>query len=187
MPCQTYDIIFSGQMLEGIDPEHARQQIGAIFKTNDNQLERLFSGKPVLIKSGVDDETATKYRVAFRQAGALIDIRPTPPSIDDTKATAAQTKQYQEATEELTLLPPNTGSLIDCARKVAPQPIPDIGYMTLASPGTIIDEAPDPEPADIDTGSLSLNPPNTGTLEDCKKEAEPYPIPDISHLDLDNP
>jgi hypothetical protein len=179
MPRQTYDIIFSGKLMEGSNLENARQQIGEIFKADDDLLNRLFSGNPVVVKSGVDDKTAAKYRVAFRNAGALIDIKPSTATSDNSNDI------YPTKTPELTLLPPNTGSLIGYAKKVVPQPIPDISNISLASLGTTIDQSPDPKPAEIDTGTLSANPVNSGTLEDCKKDVEPYPIPDISHLDID--
>jgi hypothetical protein len=179
MPYQTYDIIFSGQLLEGSDLETTRQQVGKLFKASAEQLDRLFSGKPVIIKSGADDDSATKYRMAFKQAGALVEIR-----LSDTPS--SETAPVTQPTEEdMTLLPPNTGSLIDCAKPVTPQPIPDIDYISLAEPGATIDEHPAPEPVDIDTGDLSMTPPNSGTLEDCKKEVEPYPIPDIGYMDID--
>jgi hypothetical protein len=181
MPNQTYDIVFSGQLIEGGDLAQARHRLSNLFKANDNQLDRLFSGKPIVIKSGVDDETATKYRVAFRNAGALVDIRPstkTPES--STNDTSPNNKP-----DALTLLPPNTGSLIDCAKEVTPQPIPDISFMSLVSSDAVIGESPEPKPAEIDTSHLTVSPANSGTLEDCKKKIEPYPIPDISHLDID--
>jgi hypothetical protein len=56
--------------------------------------------------------------------------------------------------------------------------------MLLAEPGATIDETPRPPAADIDTSRLSVLPPNTGSLEDCKVDKPPRPIPDISHLDF---
>jgi len=182
MPSQSYDIYFSGQIMDGNDPAKTREQIGQIFKANANQLNKLFSGTPVKIKSDVDEKTATRYRIAFRKAGALIEIKLSSAS---TNTTAVTSNPIPEETEGLTLLPPNTGSLIDCAAKVIPQPIPNIDHVSLASVGSIIDDSPAPKPVEIDTSGLSVNPPNSGTLEDCKKEAKPYPIPNISHLDLD--
>ena len=184
MPSQTYDILFSGQLMEGTNLEQAKQQIGSIFKADEEKLNTLFSGKQVTIKSGVDDETASKYREAFRKAGALVDIKLSAATSKNNEKATTETKTH-EPTGELTLLPPNTGSLIDCAKEITPQQIPDISSITLASPGTVIDESPDPEPAEIETGALSVSPANTGTLEDCKKEVKTYTIPDISHLDID--
>jgi hypothetical protein len=186
MPRQTYDVIFSGKLMEGVSPEKAKLQISNIFKTDNSQLNQLFSGKAVTIKSDVDEETAAKYRVAFREAGALIEIKPSASPSNSSGKTSPSQPSTEKTSDELTLLPPNTGSLIDCAKKVTPQPIPDISNISLASPGTVLDETSPPKPPEIDTSSLSADPPNSGTLEDCKKQVEPFPIPDISHLDIDD-
>ncbi len=208
MPSQTYDIYFSGQIMDGKDPAETRQQVGKLFKVDQKKLERLFSGTPVRIKNGVDEETAAKYRVAFRKAGALVEIKASNLTAESIEA---NNNTDQAGSSELTLLPPNSGSLIDCAPKITPQqlpdinhlsvapagslidcapeitpqPLPDIEHLSVASLGAILDESSKPEPLEIDTEDLDLNPANTGTLEDCKKEVEPYPIPDIRHLDLD--
>jgi len=179
MSSQTFDIIFSGQLIEGNNRDEVKTKIGVIFGADDDLLDKLFSGKPVIIKSGVDDEAATKYRVAFRKAGALIEIKPS------TAESASTAPSPKKASNGLTLLPANTGSLIDCAKDVTPQQIPDIDHISLASAGVIIDESPDPEPVQIDTSDLSLNPANSGTLEECTKGVEPSPIPDISHLNIE--
>ncbi len=180
MPNHTYDIFFSGEIIDGNDPQETRRQVGNIFKIGEEQLDQLFSGKAVRIKANVDEETASRYRVAFRDAGALIEIRP-------SQSEGSADTSGADAAESLTLLPANTGSLEDCAPKIEPQPLPDISHMTLASAGATLDESPDPEPPEINTDNLSVEPANTGSLEDCKKEVEPYPIPDISHLDIDKP
>lgn len=182
MPSQTYNIYFSGQIIDGKDPLKTRRQVGSMFKASQKQLDRLFSGTRIKIKSGVDEETAARYRVAFRNAGALVEIQPS--GADANNALTADTT-HSGRPEGLSLLPANTGSLEDCAPRVTPQPLPDINHISLAATGNIIDESPDPEPPEIDIGKLSMEPANSGSLEEFRKEVEPYPIPDISHLDLD--
>lgn len=181
MPAQTYDIFFSGRILEGASRDEVKARIGKLFNTSGDQLEQLFSGEPMKIKNAVDQETAIKYRVAFRNAGALVEIRST-----DAGTGKPQDAQPAEATadEGMVLLPPNTGSLIDCATPVEPATIPDISDLSLASPGTVLDETPAPPAADIDTSELHLTPANTGTLEDCQVAKKPAPLPDISQLKL---
>ncbi len=185
MPDQMYDIYFSGQIMDGKDPLEVRQLVSGMFKADQEQLDRLFSGNSIRIKSSVDEETATKYRVAFRNAGALLEIQPSSRKEQQPNAANSATGSTPQAPEGLTLLPANTGSLEECTPKVTPQPLPDISHISLAATGTVLDEAPEPEPPEINTDNLSVQPANTGTLEDCKKEVEPYPIPDINHLDLD--
>ncbi len=187
MPSQTYDIFFSGQIMNGKDPVETRLRVGTLFKVNHDQLERMFSGTSIRIKSNVDEETASQYRAAFRNAGALIEIRPSSRADNNSSVNQDSTSTPQsDPAEAMILLPANTGSLEDCAIMVTPQPLPNISHISLASAGVILDDSPQPEAPEINTDNLSVAPANSGTLEDCDKEVEPYPIPDISYLDLDN-
>ncbi len=186
MPSQTYDIFFSGQIMAGKDPVETRLRVGTLFKVNHDQLERMFSGTSIRIKSNVDEETASKYRAAFRNAGALIEIRPSSRTDNNGGVNQDSTNTPQpNPTKAMTLLPANTGSLEDCAVTVTPQPLPNISHISLASAGVTLDNSPQPEAPEINTDNLSVAPANCGTLEDCGKEVEPYPIPDISYLNLD--
>lgn len=192
MPTEKYDIFFSGQVINGQDESETRTQIGQMFKANQQQLEHLFSGTPVKVKSNIDLDQAVKYRLAFRNAGALIDIKPLasesvqPAPLAESKDTPVTTPIEPEAVT-LDLLPPQTGSLIDCAPEISPTPIPDISRISLASTGATIDESELAPPANINTGDLSLNPANTGSLEDCQKNVQPAKISDINALEIINP
>ena len=197
MSTERYDIFFSGKIIEGQDDAEVRTKIGQMFKAGPQQLERLFSGKPIKVKSGIDLDNAVKYRVAFRDAGALVDIKP---AASDAEASPQQPAPSESAeskpdtpakaapppteAEDIILLPPNTGSLIDCAPEVIPTPIPDISGIDVANVGATIDESEPPPPANIDTEGLTLNPARTGSLEDCQEPVESLEIPDISALKI---
>jgi len=218
MSTEQFDIFFSGQIIEGEAEDEVRTKVGRIFKANPKQLERLFSGQAVKIKSGVNLDSAVKYRVAFRNAGALIEIKPatdnnspsTPP-----QTTSQSSAEPPPATKDgIELLPPNTGSLIDCAPEVIPATIGNIDNLDFGSQTTPLDETEPPPPANIDiqglalnpaasetmldetappppaninTDSLVLNPANTGSLEDCQQPVTPVEIPDISALEVIEP
>jgi len=184
MPTQCYDIFFSGKTVEGTDPAEVKENLGKIFNMGNEQLEYLFAGNSVKVKGGVDQETAIRYRVAFRDAGALVEIQSADPVTDSAHTTPSVTPENQTL-GKMALLPPRTGSLIDCAPKIQPAPLPDISELSLASPGTLLDESPSPEARPmIDTGNLELAPANTGTLEDCQTRKEPAILPDISQLSI---
>lgn len=211
---EKFDIFFSGQTIDGQDEAEVRTKLSRIFSTNPRQLEQLFSGRPIKIKSGVDIEKAAKYRVIFRDAGALIDIKPastTDPANTKQPQASQPSPAAPPAKDEIELLPAKTGTLIDCAPKVVPAEIPNIDNISLGSNAgsldnreppppahintegltlnpahseTFLDESKPPPPADIDTRSLSLNAANTGTLEDCQQQVEPAETPDISALEM---
>jgi len=199
MPAERFDIIFSGELLEGQEPEKVRRRVGRMLKASDAQLERLFSGKPAVIKKGADIDTAGKYRLAFRQAGALIMIRPSAASAQGQQAAVAAPQKKQTAVSAspnqqnvaaqppppaMTLAPPNTGSLEGFAPKFEPAPLPDISAMDIDSPGVVLDETPAPPPARIDTGDLDVVQEQEWTLEDCSPPpAAPLQV-DIDDLDF---
>lgn len=184
MAIQSYDIFFSGKILDGVDPAEVKRNLAKIFGMESEQLELLFAGNPVKVKGGVDQETAIKYRVAFRNAGALVDIQTTGSTAGAKKTAPATSSTQGAASGGMTLLPPNTGSLIDCAPKIEPAPVPDTSRLSLATPGTLLDETPPPEAEPIDTSYLELAPANSGSLEEYQIRKEPAPLPDISQLSI---
>ena len=106
---------------------------------------------------------------------------PAAPATADRPATAPA-----EASSESgwTLSAPQTGSLEDCARPVTPAPLPDISGLDLSTAGTNLVDTVAPPPPVIDTSRLSVAPPRTGSLEDCRQDKPARPIGDISHLAL---
>jgi hypothetical protein len=173
----TFDIYFLGEMVPGADPAQVRTGVAALFKIQADAADRLFSGQPLRVKQGLDVDKASRYRAAFREAGALLQIVPhgSPPPTPRPPMAGAQAGDPAAA----------------IAAAVAPleeRPSTDIGVdeedFSLAEPGATIDHTPPPAPAEIDIGDLEALPPNTGSLEDCRIEKTARPIPDISHLRL---
>ena len=168
---QSFDIYFLGQTLPEADPAAVRRGVAKLFKVEDDAIDRLFSGKPVRVKKGLDAEAASRYRAAFREIGALIQIvpagSPTPQAV--TPAGPATIEPGDPGANEPAASPPEPGAS---------------GDFGLAEPGVILDETSPPPPADIDTSGLEALPPNSGSLEDCKVEKPRREIPDIGHLRL---
>lgn len=150
-----YDIQFAGELVDGADAGMARERLRELFKLTPEALDRLFSGRPVVIKRDLDEAVAARYRVAFREAGAILRIAPAV----STPTGAPPTADEQPAE------PAPTG-------------------LTLAPPGTEVGEAPPPGPRDIDTTHLSLVGGDNWTLADCDRPPPAAPIPDLSHLAL---
>ena len=171
----TFDMYFLGEMVPGADPAQVRTGVAALFKIQEDAADRLFTGKPLRVKQGLDVDTASRYRAAFREAGALVQIVPhgAPPPSAKPAATPAEGRTAQAAVSETrgTETPPTEG-------------IAENEGFSLAEPGATIDHTPAPPPAEISTDGLEALPPNSGSLEDCKVEKAPRPIPDISHLKL---
>lgn len=184
-----FDVYFQGRLMEGASSETARSAIGQMFRLDGAELEHLFSGKPVRIKKGVDADTAGRYRAAFRKAGALIEVVPEgAPEPSPTEAVSEPVADTPEKDDtSMQLLPPRTGSLEGCAPAVEPREIPDTSWMALDLPGATLDETVPTPPAAIDTADLSMSAAGGYTLEDCVREQTEPPIPDTSHLSVEDP
>ena len=190
MPQPLFDVYFRGALLPDAEPGQVRDRLGALFGLGPAEVDRLFGGNPVCVKRAVDVDTAAQLRGRFRDAGALVDIRPAEATAKPPAPAAATADPPVAAPAGTgndvgwTLAAPQTGSLADCARPVVPVPLPDISGLDLAQAGTnLADDAAAP-PSTIDTSHLSVAPPNTGSLEDCHPEKPARPIGDISHLAL---
>ena len=87
-----YNLIFKGELVKSVDLETAKKNISQLFKVNGPKLDALFSGKSVTLKKGLDFETANKYRVAIKKAGARVDLveqDSTPKQAPTTQSTKA--------------------------------------------------------------------------------------------------
>jgi hypothetical protein len=157
MAGMRFDIQFSGELAEGADPCATRERLRDLFKLSPETVERLFSGRPVVIKRDLDEVAAARYRAAFSEVGAVLRLTP------------------------LTL-PPGPPMVVP-SPMVRPIPAEPSG-LTLAPPWSEVGEAPPPGPRDIDTTHLSLVRGDNWTLEDCDHPPPPVPIPDLSHLSL---
>jgi hypothetical protein len=152
-----YDIVFAGDLASGADPQAARARIQGLFNLPDDTLEKLFSGRPLAIKRGVDEATAARYREVFRDAGALLVT--VPAATEDTAPGAGE--------------PAEAGD----SGKLRLAPMDD---KPLETP-------PVHRPLIIDIGYLSLVQGENWTLADCTPPEPPARIPDIGHLTLVEP
>jgi thioredoxin-related protein len=71
---RRYRVVFEGEILDGLKLEEVKRSLATLFRANEAQIERFFSGKRLAIKKDVDHETAMKYSKAFERAGALCRV-----------------------------------------------------------------------------------------------------------------
>lgn len=74
MTQDKYDLVFKGQLVKGVELAVAKNNIASLFKINGAKVDAMFSGKPLVLKRGLDADAANKYRVAIKKAGALVDL-----------------------------------------------------------------------------------------------------------------
>ncbi|MGA1864784.1 MAG: hypothetical protein ACMUHX_06945 [bacterium] len=71
-----HKIVFYGEILEGQNLETVKKNLGALFKMDNDKIDRLLSKPSVLIKKDIDFSTASKYQEVLKKAGAICKIEP---------------------------------------------------------------------------------------------------------------
>ena len=66
--------MFRGDIIAGFMLQDVKRNLQAVFKADDARIERLFTGKPTSLKSGLSHQEAMRYQVVLKKAGILVFI-----------------------------------------------------------------------------------------------------------------
>jgi hypothetical protein len=91
MALPLYQIVFSGEVADGWDVDTVKKNLSTLFNADPKVIATLFSGRPVVIKQGIDQDAAMKYVAALASAGSVSRMQPMP---------AAETSTEQQTTEQ---------------------------------------------------------------------------------------
>lgn len=92
MTSQRYRIVLDGAVAKGHDVAAVKRNLAKLFKTDAPTIDRVFSGRPAVIKQGLDAEQALQYIAALAQAGAVGRMEAMPA---DAGARAAERRERQ--------------------------------------------------------------------------------------------
>lgn len=164
---RLFNIVFQGRIEQGAAPEQVRANLARLFRITPEKVEALFSGQRVVLKKEADQATTMKFRAALKQAGALCEVEPVPgpPSVPARSGT-------EEEGDLQTVGTVRTGGTgfrgpfevaalgAGMARQSPPPPpAPDTSHLSLAPPGTELEELPRPTAATVpEVGHLTLAP-----------------------------
>lgn len=151
-----YDVVFRGDVAPGENIAEVKQQLAQLFKANEERIEQLFSGRPMVLKRGVNKATANRYKESLGNAGAIVTIRPAVEVVAGAKVD----------------LSPVEGFDFDVA---------EVGADVLAP-----EERRDLTPKEISTSHLSVAPTGEDVLRDEDKKPFVEKDVDTSHLSLDS-
>ncbi|MGC8120031.1 hypothetical protein [Marinobacter sp. VGCF2001] len=71
-----YQLVFKGECTPGTDLETARQNARALFKASVEQVDRMFSGQPVVIRNRLEQVQAEKYLAVLKKHGMVAYVQP---------------------------------------------------------------------------------------------------------------
>ena len=182
---QLYQIVFSGQLVDGVDPAQAKANLSKLYKTDVSKVEKLFKGKPVVLKKNLGEDAALRYMTALKNAGVICKLEDMPIAAGAAESgkpgpatTALPPKIDAGAFADVTVAP--AGEVIMTHPKIAPPAI-DTSQLNMAPVGEDLIERTTVKAPDIDTSSLSMG--TVGETLADKVEVEPF-TPDLSDIDL---
>lgn len=76
MSDRRYRIVFSGGVLPGHEEAAVRAALGERFKLSAAQVERLFTGRTMVLKKDLDGREATRFEAALQAIGAAARAEP---------------------------------------------------------------------------------------------------------------
>jgi hypothetical protein len=164
MSDDKFEVAFSGEIADGADLEQVKVKVGQMFKADAAKIAHLFSGKRVVIKKDIDQQTAAKYQSALNKAGALCEVK--------------------------NLSAVETAPVVEVALSNVTEPVAtESGNIKTTAPEIPIDtpEAPDTDPlhitaSDIDDLPMSVAPVGSDMQDEVKSVAEPEL--DLTGLDM---
>ncbi|UJJ32391.1 hypothetical protein [Halopseudomonas maritima] len=178
-----FEVVFQGQVQAGAAPEQVRANVGKLFQVSGSQLDALFSGRRIVIKQGLDQVAAEKYRIALERAGAQCSIVPMDgPAADVPPAAPAQPEpaaQPAPAAER----PPASSPLVprdEFMAAFSDVEAPDLDIAPLGA--DMQDEYDAFTPLPIDLSALSLAPVGSD-MGELKKD-DTAQVPNTDHLKL---
>lgn len=201
-----YQLIFRGECTPGTSLPEARQQAQALFKASLDQVDRMFSGQPVVIRNKLEQAQAEKYREVLHKHGMMSYVQPmpgadatgtrhrtaparTPESVPAQPASPASSRASRQSTEsgpEKATAPSSVDVEPGDRLAVAGDRVDSI----LAGSGLSLDpvgvtlatheEVAPPMFQHLDDWTLA--PPGTDLAEE--RQQPPPMVPDVSHLSL---
>ncbi len=72
---ELYDLVFEGDIREGLDIKNVRANLSKILKVEESRIEHFFTGKRVVLKSAQEIETAEKYKKYIEKSGAVCTLK----------------------------------------------------------------------------------------------------------------
>ena len=144
---KLYQIVVSGELLDGTYLPEVKVKLAALFKTPAEKLDPLFSGKRVVIKKGLGADAAEKYVAAVRSTGLVCSA--------EAMAAESPSTPVVERQEGVSVAPVGT-ILIDPPSVAVPEF--DVSAYSVASVGETLVEPPEVVAADIDISALSVDP-----------------------------
>jgi len=112
---ESYRVVFAGELLPGHELESVKQRLATTFSMPVEGIEKIFAGKPVVVRANLTREQAQQYHKVFSSAGAVIKVqavRPQPAAPETPQARAPEpapdATPHRAPSEPASAAPPRT-------------------------------------------------------------------------------
>jgi hypothetical protein len=191
-----FQLVFKGECVPGTDLETARNNARTLFKASLDQVDRMFSGQPVVIRNKLEEVQAEKYRAVLKKhgmvayvqpmadarpaAGAAAQPRPSAPANQPRQQPEPASRPAEEKRSEVPETEP--GDRLPVAGDKVDTILSGSG-LSLDPVGVALAEKTEVEPPMFQhLEEWSLAPP--GSDLGVERDLPPPVIPDVSHLSL---
>ncbi len=69
-----FKVVFTGELQEGFSLEEAKASIQQSFALTDAQIEKIFTGRPIVLKKNIDYGAAERFKSLLDKAGVISNI-----------------------------------------------------------------------------------------------------------------
>lgn len=173
---ERYDLVFRGDILLDQSLDQVKQRLQKLFKTDAKQVERLFSGRPVVLKRGLEAGAAQKYLRILEQAGARARLVLSAAAAAEPKqpgAAAQSGVSGQGMSDQPSSRPQTTQASYPSSPGLSLAPAQEL----LLKPG----ERPSQPPVVVNIDGLSLRPVGGDLLDPAERpspQASGQPVPE---------
>ncbi len=174
-----FEVIFRGDISAGQQLAAVKARLKALFKVDDGRIEQLFSGRPEVIRRGLDQATAHRYRDTLLKAGALVQVRQ-----------QAAGDGTGSAPIPAASAPPPPAPGLENDPPVAPDASGPEGEWTLAPVGADVlrpQERHRVQPVVVENIDFELAPAGADLLKPEERNKVEAPEIDVSHLTVEAP
>lgn len=186
MSDERFEVVFRGDIVAGQSLVEVKQRLADLFKVNAERIDKMFSGRPVVVKRDLDKSTAERYQSSLINAGALVDVRQAEAPKEDAHSIAESlgaehhADPVSESNANLESEPYSSSTqhvVNDVDFDVAP-----VGADVLAN-----GEKNEFVPRDVDTSAMTVAEAGSDVLADEDKKAFVPKDVDTSGLSIDEP
>ncbi len=199
---QLFEVVFRGDVEPGQSVVTVKEGLAKLFNAEASRIDQMFSGKPVVIKANLDEETARHYQSSLKKVGALADIRPVKsvsPVKDSNNEMPDSTSNDQDSSSTILNKTTSNNEAINQASDTSnaesqaaqePDGLENFDFdFDVAPVGSDVlptEHKKDFTPAEVDTSHLTISEVGADVLEEKDKRSYEDRDVDTSHLSVDD-